>query len=308
VTDLYNALPSGIELGTINGPILGIIARECVKRAIEAIREVRFTFKRKVKAKKADGGDDIVTTADKAAQAKILKIVQECFPGFGIISEEDGVNNPCAITGINVYVTIDPMDGTSAFGRLQSHGFGPMIAIVLNGRVICASVGDANTGEIFYYRPDSPTVHRLIEFGKAKDLRIDPRRKLDGQYVLLRDGPGEYSPFVQRLVRSRKHDGGYFKGLETANGSIGLSFSRLWKGEVGAKVLRPGKQTPWDTSPILGMNAMLGFAYLRVEGDELVQFFPEPNPETTYWNHEVIVVHQSRVRELQAWARRCRTV
>lgn len=306
MTAPYNSLPSGIELGAINGPIMGILVRECVKRAIEAIREVRFTFKRRVKAIKADGGDDIVTTADKAAQAKILKIIQECLPGFGVISEEDGVNIPCTIAGINAYVTIDPLDGTSAFARLQSHGFGPMIAIVLNGRVICACIGDANTGEIFYYRPDSPTVHRLIEFGKAKDLRINPRRTLKEQYVLLRDGPEEYSPFVQCLVRSTKHNGGYFKGLETANGSIGLSFARLWKGEVGAKVLRPGKQTPWDTSPILGMNAMLGFVYLRVEGDQLIMFDPSPSSETPYWHHEVVVVHKSRVRELQAWARKCR--
>lgn len=77
------------------------------------------------------------------------------------------------------------------------------------------------------------------------------------------------------------------------------------------KIPRPGKQTAWDTVPILGINAVLGFVYLRVDGDRLIPFTPTPSlipsRESPYWDFEAIVVHKSRVRELQAWAWRCRT-
>ena len=303
MTTLYNALPTEFP-ANLNGHIIGRIMRDAVSRAIQAIRAVRFTFVPEVKGKKDDGGDDFVTTADKAAQEKIVRALSEAFPLFGIISEEDDLRKPCTVPGMNIYFTIDPLDGTSAFKRMQSHGFGPMISLVVNGRVVAACIGDANTGEMFYYRPDSPKVHRLVDFGHQQVLAIDPDRSLCDQYALLRDGPGEFSPLIQKLVRPRS-EGGKLKGMETANGSIGLSFSRLWKGEVGMKILKPGKQTPWDTTPIFGINAMLGMVAVRVISDRgpmelgIEPFDPGPFEETERWEHEVIVLHRSRLHELE---------
>ena len=51
--------------------------------------------------------------------------------------------------GEGSYITVDPLDGTKAFIRRQSHGVGTMVAMVEEGQVVSAYVGDVNTQEIY---------------------------------------------------------------------------------------------------------------------------------------------------------------
>jgi fructose-1,6-bisphosphatase/inositol monophosphatase family enzyme len=179
-----------------------------------------------------------------------------------------------------------------------------MIALVADGNVIAAYVGDVMTQEVFGYRPESPNVYRISEFDRAERLGVDGGLKLSRQDVLLRAAPYRYPAAFRGALRSTD-EGGAFKGIEVAGGSIGTSMARLWKGEVGAAALLPGMDTPWDMCPIVGICRHLGFVFLR-DGDDgqLTRWDPPVTAETRRRRHAVLVIHESRVEELPGGGRR----
>ena len=279
-----------MEFGPVNPHIVGIVMKEVVRRAINAIRDRRFLFEARTKADHRGNMVDVVTSADHDAQAIYLKVLQECFPGIAIIAEEDEAARSDAPAR---YFTVDPLDGTKAFVRRQSHGIGTMIALVDGGEVIAAYVGDVMTQEVFGFRPGSPNAHRISEFDHGERLRIDPGLRLGKQYLLLRAAPHRYPPVLQKLARS------HCKGIEVESGSIGTSMARLWKGEVGAAALLPAVETPWDITPIIGISRKLGFVFLRVgESGRLEPYDPPVSPQTYRRPYAVLVVHEERLGEL----------
>jgi hypothetical protein len=139
-----------------------------------------------------------------------------------------------------------------------------MLALVEQGQVTSAYIGDVNTHEIYGYRPGSRSVHRISEYETSEQL-THVSRPVAEQYALLRDPPEAYSPASRALLAR-------FKSYEVEGGSIGIWLARLWKREVGAALLLPGVETPWDTAPIIGISKMLGYPLLspgRVRVDEL---------------------------------------
>lgn len=271
-----------MEYGSLNGHSIGIIMKELIRRAIRTIRAERrnFEFRRK---KGYDGEIDIVTTADRAAQEVYVSSLRECFPGYGIVAEEDELRDSSQHKR-DLYFTVDPLDGTKAFKRGESEGVGTMIALVHDGDVIAAYVGDANTEEIYGYRPDSNQVNRISEYDYGEQLKPSGR-PIEKQYAQLREPPSEYSPSLETFVHER------FKGLTVETGSIGVKFSQLWKGVVGAVVLPPHHQTPWDMAPIMGISRKLGFRTYTLNGGELNRFEVDLNRSVDYVDKELIVVH-----------------
>ena len=170
----------------LNGHAVGIVLKELVRRAIKVIRAEREAFE--VMQKAGYGGDmtDVFTTADSKAQKIYVRSLEECFPSYGIIAEEGSLSQT-QVDGRS-YFTVDPLDGTKAFIRRQSHGVGTMVAMVEDGQVASAYVGDVNTQEIYGFRPGSTNVHRITEFETAE--RLDHvKGPLSGQNILLRDPP-----------------------------------------------------------------------------------------------------------------------
>ncbi len=283
--------------------LIGLGGKEIVRRAIEAIRRERTSFETTRKQDKG-GKPDFLTSADRAAQAIYVKLIKECFPRFGIIAEEDELSIPCTIGGVNAYFTVDPLDGTKAFIRRQSHGIGTMLSLVVDDVIVAAFVGDVMTGEIYYYRPDSTKVHRLFGFNEAEQLTIDEELLLAKQYLLLRDLPDRYGHIVQTMCKKSRdlRSSGVFKDVEVGGGSIGIAFARMWKGEVGGMVLSPTTETPWDACPIWGISRRLGFVFI-----DLVKPFetsaPKPISRVEERTSELLVIHQSRVPEWQSWWR-----
>lgn len=277
------------------GPLIGIAMKEMVRRAIEAIRAQRFLFE--AQEKQTPGKDkDFVTSADKAAQAIYVKLIRECFPTFGIVAEEDSLTVPCD-DSVDLTFSVDPLDGTKAYMRRQSHGIGTMIALRHVNAIIGAYVGDVMTQEIFGFRPGSTKVHRISEYGRAEQLIVDPERPLATQYVLLRDPPRDHTPAVRQLVDAPCH-GGLFTNMEVSGGSIGVMFARLWKGEVGGIVLRPGRANPWDEWPIIGISRMMGFVFLD---GQFTDYSPPVSTATIDRRHEVLLIHRSRLGEFLRW-------
>jgi fructose-1,6-bisphosphatase/inositol monophosphatase family enzyme len=280
--------------GRLNDHATAIVLKELVRRAIVKIRTMRFSFEAQQKPSLTSDAD-YVTDADKLAQAIYVKSLDECFPGFGIVAEEDGLKRPCTLPIDNAFFTVDPLDGTKAFIRGQSHGVGTMISLTVNGKIVCAYVGDVNTGEIYGYRAGSDKVFRITPQESAQQLTIDPVRKLATQYLLLRDPVGKHSKAVQKLVNGKD-----FKCHEIGGGSIGISLARLWKGEVGAAILLPRNETPWDRNPVVGISERMGFLFLSInpKKKEFEEIRMEPLKETAAFKTETLIIHVSRLAEV----------
>lgn len=88
---------------------------------------------------------NLVTEADKACEALIIKTIKRNFPDHGIVSEESGL-----VEGSSEYKwIIDPIDGTSNFAR-GIPLFAISIAIVKNGKPIIGVVEVPALGETFW--------------------------------------------------------------------------------------------------------------------------------------------------------------
>jgi fructose-1,6-bisphosphatase/inositol monophosphatase family enzyme len=277
----------------LNDHAVGIVLKELVRRAIVTIRAERFKFEATAKVGYDGTMEDVFTSADTAAQAVYEHAFRECFPGVGMIGEEESPDIPCTLDDVNAYFTVDPLDGTKAFVRGQSHGTATMVALVVNDEIVSAWIGDINTQEIYGYRPGSEKVHRISEYEVSQYLHTGEfQQDISKSYLLLRDSLEGAPEQVRSLAVS-------FKKYHTDGGSIGTWMARLWKGEFAGAVLNPAHQTPWDDTPIIGISQKLGFVFLRSDGDSSwEQYQPDlvrEVGERPYWT---AVIHESNVTQL----------
>lgn len=290
------------NFGTLNAHIVGTLMKEAVRRAISIIRAQRFSFEARSKNPfDKRQPEDIVTSADTSAQQVLVSLLRAWFPDYGLVAEEDTLRVACTHDHHQLWFTVDPLDGTRAFMRRQSHGIGTMLSLICDGVVIGACVGDVMTQEVYYARPDGSDVHRISEFGIAETLAVDPSRELVRQSLLVCDRGRRHSTFLTTMVMGEQP---LMWGVETASGSIGISFARLWKSEVGAAVFGPyHRGSPWDLYPLIGISKRLGFRFfeLPIDGEPQVwnPLIDEHGPEVP---HEILVVHESRLPELRTWA------
>lgn len=277
-----------------NPHIVGVLMRDVIQRAITVIcREVTVFQVTEKDSYSGEAMADLFTSADTKAQEVVVKTLKECFPKFGIICEEKGlVINPEA----NIYFTLDPLDGTKAFVRRQSHGVGSMVAMVDHDEIVSACVGDVNTNELYYFRPESGKVHRIKMGQWAEDLsQIKLGSDLKKMYILSRCQESNMSQLTLSTI-------GKFKELSVDGGSIGIFMARLWKNEVGAVHLPPSFETPWDSTPVIGITQKLGYIFLRpnIGGNGWIEYLPALTRVVYEKDHETLIVHKSLVASFTA--------
>lgn len=277
---------------------VGIILKEIVRRAIVVARNHLMTFQVSAKVGYDGTSEDFFTNADQEAQALIVKLLKENFPEYGIIGEEGGEYYfPLNAKG---YFTIDPIDGTKAYMRRQSHGVSVMIAMVqfqLDGKrtVEAVYIGDVNTHEIFGYRPGSHKVHRISEYEVSEVLPSAPTSQLFAGYALLRDPVTRFKSFP--LVRRTTER---FANYLVDGSSIGTWFTRLWKGEVAALLMPPGFETPWDGTPCVGISGKLRYQYFRPSDDRSrwMEYWPKLLQKSETRDFDTLVIHRDHAVHL----------
>lgn len=284
----------------MNNNNISIILKEIVRRIIIIIQQERFLKEYTVDEKSVDykAGEDFVTSADKKAQKLYLKLLQENFPGYGIIAEEDDLDITCTIPGKNLYFFVDPLDGTKAYIRKQSHATSTMLALVDldSHEYVSCIIGDINTGEIYYFKPESDRIRRVTNFEQYEELKFE-QRNLSDQYLLLRDDVRLYSEWIQN-VTDPKNQNKVFKDIEIEGGSIGTMVMRLIKGEVGAIGLKAGMTTPWDANPVNGFLSKMGYTIIDVtDKNNLKELNIVPIKEKGQFT-ERIIIHKNYVKEL----------
>ncbi len=291
---------------------LGLIIREATDRAACIVRLERFSFEREPKCAHDGTLTDLVTSADKAAQAAILAVLEATTPSYGIVAEEEHLRiEPDVNSHPRRRWTVDPLDGTKAFGRMQSHGIATMIALLEEDVVIGVCIEDVMTGEIYYFRPGSSKVHRMDRVGARLRLDLlDPTRPLSEQYLLVRKNPWEFAPAIRRrfIPRADKSQN-LFKDFEIEGGSIGLSFARMWKGEVGGILLLGNNpHLPWDWAPVMGISERLGYIPLRLEtqDDGILKALPYTIDinDVHAPGCSILVVHKTHIKAVSDWFHR----
>lgn len=280
---------------------IGPVLRAAMAEVIQIIRKEAATFVATKKAHLDGKSEDFLTNADLAGQKHYEAIFLREFPGFGMLGEENGLNTPCTIHGEDIRIVFDPLDGTKAFIRRQSHGVGTMVAVVRNGVIIAAYVGDVNTGEIYGFAPDQPTPTR-VQFGVETELDPEGTTPLEERYVMIDMAPHKFHPLIQKMVGTPE-EGGLFKEFDIMKGSFGLRMARLWKGEIAAVVFDGWICTPWDEIPPLGISKALGFVFIKVDPKtgEFEVFEPEPKKEVVTVPYDTIVVHKDYAEIVLEW-------
>ena len=112
---------------------------------------------------------DFVTEVDKAAEAAIIDVIRDAYPGHGILAEESGLLE--AAGNEEFQWIIDPLDGTTNF----IHGFpqyAVSIGIAQKGVMQHAVVYDPNRNELFTASKGGGA------FLNEKRIRVSPRAKL----------------------------------------------------------------------------------------------------------------------------------
>lgn len=282
-----------MKYGELNGHSIGRILKETVRRATVVIRNERLVFEAQSKIGYSGTMDDVFTSADTKAQEVYLRAFRECFPDYGVIGEEDSlVINPSGDS--ELYFTVDPLDGTKAYIRRQSHGVGTMVSLVCGTDVLSAYIGDVNTEEVYGYRPDSNDVFRITKLDTIEKLNLENGSSIENSHALLRDPALKYSEYTRNLLSK-------FKSYEIIGSSIGIWMAQLWKGEVSAVFMKPGWETPWDSTPIIGISKKLGCVFLKPDTNNpklWVEYEPKISKEKYKREHDTLVIHKSHLSEL----------
>jgi fructose-1,6-bisphosphatase/inositol monophosphatase family enzyme len=120
---------------------LGQVIREVAQREI-APRFRRLAPSDVIGKPSADDPHDLVTAADRAAEAELTLRLPELVPGSWVVGEEAVAADPSVLERLRgnapVWV-VDPLDGTRNFAA--GHGpFGSMVALVERGTLLAAGI------------------------------------------------------------------------------------------------------------------------------------------------------------------------
>lgn len=214
--------------------------------------------------------DDVVTTADYAAQQLYTTMIGDVRSDAGIVAEEHWLRKNPQGEDTLLY-TIDPVDGTKALVRKQSDGIWTLLWVVDTAKkeIIAAYVWDIMTDEIYYYHPWTTDVYRmnLYDTDMKTKLMYQPRHK---KRIQMLDDIRRFPVGIQTATERWW----YRDSLGITNGSIWTNMARLWKGEVDAMVLKSWMSQPWDRVPCAGISNVMWYTSIQLHDDNTMKHVP----------------------------------
>lgn len=118
------------------------------------------------------GVNDVVTDADKAAEAAIVRLVRQQFPDHDILAEEGDYGEP---RGRCRWI-IDPLDGTTNFSR-QFPWFAVSIGVEVDGEVVMGVVYNPAQQELFIAEKGQGA------FLNERPIRVSTASSLDAAFL-----------------------------------------------------------------------------------------------------------------------------
>jgi len=220
---------------------------------------------------------DLVTSADREAEERIVRVLQKRFPDHSILAEEE--TNIAGSQNIYRWI-IDPLDGTTNFAHAYPH-FSVSIALEREGEMILGLVYDPVHGEVFkaakgcgaFLNEKSVRTSRVKELDKALLATGFPydRRERAAFYLSF------FSAFMVRSQGIRR------------NGSAALDLCYLACGRIDG--FWEFKLHPWDTAA--------ASIIVREAGGTLTDFSGSP---FSIWGEETLgsngIIHGEMLRAI----------
>ncbi len=202
---------------------------------------------------------DLVTVADRAAEAQLERRLGALLPGSVVIGEEAVFAAPSVLerfSGSDPIWVVDPIDGTRAFTEGRPT-FDVLVALVQNGKGLAGWIF-APAEDDFYYGEVGSGVMRAQAGYEPVRLRAPP-------HTGLSDLNGIVNPRVlkDRGVANPEHVLGLFKG-HTAHTCAGHNYSRILRGD--SDFLINYSTLPWDHFPGLTLALAGGWHAARHDG------------------------------------------
>ena len=189
-------------------------------------------------------GRDREYDGDAVAHEFLADALARRRPDDAVLSEE-GTQDPSARRGAHRLWIVDPLDGSSGFGR-GTDEWGVHVALAVDGRLAAGAVALPATGDLL----DSDTV------GPLADAPVEPDRALT--VTVSRSRPPVE---LRRLAETY--------GVRTVpRSAAGVKTVAVLRGEVDA-YLHSGGQYEWDNAAPMAVALAAGARVSRIDGRTL---------------------------------------
>lgn len=279
----------------VNFDVLAILLRDMAEQWVFAIRWQLDTFSYQAKDN-PNKINDQVTSADYEAQKIIVDMITKCFPQAWIIAEENNLQKPCTHPTQQLYFTLDPLDGTRAYVRMQSDWIWSMIWVILDGEIIGATVADVMTKEIYMLNPSTWWVERNHPL-RALDLEYARREYMR---LAMMDDPRNYNDEVGRISDP---EWWFFSTISVTWWSIWTNVARMRKNEASSFLCRAWIPSLWDWVPVVWISKALWFVFL-IFNIELWKWETHENIRSLDNQEELpetLIIHESDVENFMKW-------
>lgn len=214
---------------------------------------------------------DVFTVADKSSEALFAELACEFPQSIGYIGEE-GLRRPCTLGDCDIYITIDPLDGTRMYitalneGRQLRPGEVSAMLGVLVGpknepsmlKSVAGYVCDVADDTLYSLSPNGSCVEVTKGLNIVDSVKLQTARRANTGYLAIHKSQSPSAVDfvadgeVARLLTTSAKDGGIFGNVGVEFGSVGLRVANVFNGQYSA-LLRPNCQsfcTPWDEAPL----------------------------------------------------------
>lgn len=209
--------------------------------AVRAAREAgaivmeRYERLERIDAKGAKGSKDVVTEADHASEAALIRAIRATFPGDAVFAEESGAHDGgdgSATGGRGRTWILDPVDGTVNYANGIPF-FAISVALAVDGRPAVGVVLDPARDECFAAAVDGPATLNGRPIGASGKERI-------GDAVIALGLSGRAVVARTRAVRNAVR-------VSRSMGSSALSLVYVANGRFDAFAQESG-QSAWDVA------------------------------------------------------------
>lgn len=271
--------------------------RTTLLEANAAARRVLLKHFGRLRQVELKGANDVVTIADREAEAAILRVLRRRHPGHAILAEESGGSghNPEALW------VIDPLDGTRNYSHAHPH-FVTSIAFASQGRVEAGLVADHLREEIFLARRGQGATLN------DRPIQVSPTARLN-EALVVTEMPANRRQHTEHFLRPIRAAIARCQGLRMG-GAMALDLAwiaagrldGLWQNmpqpwdmaagrllieEAGGRVTRlNGHPLHIEDRQCLASNGSLHRALGRLVRQNWIPFAPQTEPEgQAQWHH-----------------------
>ncbi|MER5349353.1 inositol monophosphatase family protein [Kitasatospora sp. NPDC002551] len=234
---------------------------EAVRRAAAAEIMPRFRALTADEVSEKNGPHDLVTVADRGAEAHLTAALTALLPGSVVVGEEAVAADPDLYTelaGDRPVWIVDPIDGTRTFVR--------------GGEGFCTLVALAHHGELLASWTYAPARDRMATALRGGGARLDgvPLRAgspADGAPLeIAASYPFHATPATRRALLRLRAEGMRTQGvrIRPCAGSAGLEYVEIARGALDATVF--GWENAWDHAAGLLLVAEAGGAHATLAG------------------------------------------